>query len=589
MDVGANKLAVGLEAAESILNSSRLDWHSRSARVATLRERLTTERLQLAILGQFKRGKSTFINALLGAPVLPVAVVPLTAVAIFIAWGAKPVARVWLKERSAPEEFCSDNPQSLADFLAGFVAEDRNPKNGLGVDRVELQYPAPLLANGIVLIDTPGVGSSHRHNTETAIRVLPECDAAFFVISADPPITETELAYLQQIKSRVSRIFFVLNKMDYLGPDERQTVVAFVRNVLEEHALLDTSDPIFCVSARDALAAKQSDDKSTMVQSGLAHVEEFLLHDLARKKAGLLEQAVRRKADDILAEAIGEAELRVRALTLPIDQLTSKADAFENALRTIEDQRRVLRDLIAGDKRRLIELVEGRIATLRKEASTQLDALAKAELSNGPADEAEQRTREAISTALNGIFEAARERLRKELGEETTKAFAQHQDRLGELVDSVRRSASEIFDVPLSSRREATSFELGEDPYWVTERINTTLIPDPGRLIDRLVPLRARRARLHGRIARQTNELIVRNAENLRWALLRGIEETVMRAADQFEIRLDEAISGTRGIIDAALARRKSHSTENESELATLGRLIDDLTAVRGSIAADVL
>jgi len=159
------------------------------ARVASLRQRVEHQRFQLAVLGQFKRGKSTFINALLGAPLLPVGVVPLTAVPVFISWCSSPLVRVRFLDCRPDEEFSTPDSNVICNFLFRFVSEEANPKNQLGIDRVELFHPSPLLSPGIVLIDTPGVGSTLRHNTDTALRVLSECDAAMFVISVDPPIT----------------------------------------------------------------------------------------------------------------------------------------------------------------------------------------------------------------------------------------------------------------------------------------------------------------------------------------------------------------------------------------------------------------
>ena len=196
-------------------------------RCTSLRDRLEGDRLQLAVLGQFKRGKSTFINALLGAPVLPIAVVPLTAVPIFISWASEPLVRVRFLDGREPEQFEAAEPDGIREFLFQFVAEEANPKNRFGVARVDLSYPAPILADGTVLIDTPGVGSTFHHNTEAALQVIPECDAVLFIASADPPITQTELDYLRRLKSKTERIFFILNKVDYIGAAERKSVAEF--------------------------------------------------------------------------------------------------------------------------------------------------------------------------------------------------------------------------------------------------------------------------------------------------------------------------------------------------------------------------
>ena len=323
------------------------------ARLRALRGRLERERLQIAVLGQFKRGKSTFINALLGADILPTGVIPLTAVATFIAWGREPRVLVSFAGPRPSEEFDVQTVDEIRSVLFRFVAEEANPENRLGVKRVDLYYPAALLVEGTVIIDTPGVGSTLLHNTEAALQVLPESDAALFVISADPPITEVELEYLRRLKSKTSRVFFILNKADYLWPNERRTMVDFLQKVLAEKYLIDANSRIFCVSARDGLRAKQSGDGPALESSGIAGLEDHLVHALAREKRRWLEDAVRGKAADVLSQAVAELDLRLRALNLPIEELAAKADAFQAALRAIEEQRRVTGYLLAGDHRRL--------------------------------------------------------------------------------------------------------------------------------------------------------------------------------------------------------------------------------------------
>ncbi|MCX5841974.1 MAG: dynamin family protein, partial [Deltaproteobacteria bacterium] len=123
-----------------------------------------------------------------------------------------------------------------------------------GVLQVEITHPAEILRD-VVLIDTPGIGSTYRHNTEATMNFLPQCDAALFLVSADPPITEVEVAFLQEIKSRVTRLFFVLNKVDYLTDSERETALEFYRTILTRDAGINPDTPIFTTSARKGLRA----------------------------------------------------------------------------------------------------------------------------------------------------------------------------------------------------------------------------------------------------------------------------------------------------------------------------------------------
>jgi len=549
-------------------------------RLRTLRRRFEHARLQLAVLGQFKRGKSTFINALLGVDVLPTGVIPLTAVATFIAWRREPLVVVHFKGEKRAEEFDARTPDAIRDVLFRFVAEEANPENRLGVERVELFYPADILADGTVIIDTPGVGSTLRHNTEAAFQVLPESDAAFFVVSADPPITEIELDYLRRLKSKTTRIFFVLNKSDYLQPDDRRSVVEFLQRVLAEKSLIDAHGKIFCVSARDGLVAKRNGNEQALTMSGIAELEDHLVRSLAAEKTRWLEEAVRSKAADVLAQASAELKLRMRALNMPIEELAAKSDEFGQVLVAIEEQRRIVRDLLAGDHRRLREALDFRIEDLRKEIARKLARVIDTSLSDAVPATWEEEARRSLSSALQKEFETAREPLVRTFATDAGAALRVCQDRVNALVDRVRQTAAEIFDVPLGPDTEHEVFELGEDPYWVTESTSATLIPDPSRLIDRILPASLRRTRLCARMIQEADELIVRNGENLRWAILRGLDETFRKATAQFEERLDETIATTRDVIRDALARRKEQSFAVEPELEKLAEATASLASL---------
>jgi 8-oxo-dGTP pyrophosphatase MutT (NUDIX family)/GTP-binding protein EngB required for normal cell division len=572
-----------LDRAIAVLGASVPSESPLLARLHTLRGRFAHNRLQLAVLGQFKRGKSTFINALLGAPLLPIAVVPLTAVPTFIVSAAQPTVRVRFNDDRPVEQFISEDPDSIREFLCRFVTEEGNPENRLGVARVDLFYPAPVLADGTVLIDTPGVGSTYRHNTEAALRVLPECDAVLFVLSADPPITEVELEYLDRLKSRTARIIFVINKADQLGPEERETIVQFLRKVLSEHGLLQLGAELFSVSARNGLSAKQNGDHKGLETSGVAAVEAHLVHRLAAEKSQLLAAAIRSKAAEVLSQAEAEARLRLHALRMPLEELASKSGAFEASLESIAGQRRITRDLLNGDQRRLREDLESRVERLREEASSKLGGLIDEKVAL-PAgwDESAQR---AISEAIEETFDAARQESTASYSSKTNAVLDAHQRRIDQLIDSVQRTAADIFDVPFAAPLEHESFALGEDPYWVTESIRASLIPDPGRLIDQVLPSRVRMRRLRARIIGQMRELVVRNAENLRWAILRGIDETFRSANLKFEEQLDGAIRGTSGVIKQAIARRRDRSSEIQPEVSRLDRAIGSLAAVREGLA----
>jgi GTP-binding protein EngB required for normal cell division len=540
-------------------------------RITGLRDRLRDNHLQLAVLGQFKRGKSTFINALLDATVLPVGVIPVTAVPVFIGWAQSPRARVHFKDARPSEELSTHTAEGIRNFLFGFVAEEANPENRLGVSRVELFYPAALLAGGTLLIDTPGVGSTFRHNTEAALAVLPECDAVLFVVSADPPLTETELDYLRLVKTKTARIFYILNKMDYLTGPEQAQAADFLHQVLETNNLWTPASEIFVVSARNALLATERGEFDAIESAGITKVRSYLIDQLAAEKSRLLQTSMQVKVLGVLAESVSDISLRIQTLKLPLDDLMEKTKLFEASLRAIEERQRVIRDVLAGEQRAIREDIERATALLREQAFSYLARLFADELHD-------VTTRKAISIAIEQLFDAGRTKLVDEFTRRTNSALANHATQVDADVNAVRQATAQLFQVPFSEFREMPAFTLRHEPYWVTTETRTSLVPDVGRWLDHLLPHRIRLRRTRARMLGKINDLIIRNAENLRWALLCGTNETFRDAAANVQMRLDDAVAATRTVIHEALARRSEASLAIDADL---GRLTHASTLLR--------
>jgi GTPase Era involved in 16S rRNA processing len=548
---------------------------SLAGQLRSLRERLEEERLQLSVLGQFKRGKSTFINALLGADLLPTSVIPLTAVATFISWRPQPLVVIRFQSQAPNQQIPVGTPGEVRNTLFRFVAEEANPENRLGVERVDLLYPADILREGSVIIDTPGIGSTLQHNTEAALRVLPECDAAIFVLSADPPITDAEIQYLRRLKSKVSRVLFVVNKIDYLRSEETRSAEKFLTSVLVKYDLMKPEERLFCVSARNGLNAKQKGNAAALEASGIAALEKHLVGTLAREKNRLLEDAIRRKTCDICMQASAELDLRERTLKMPIDELIAKSEIFREALGAIEEQRPVTADLLASDHRRLREALDVEIDRLKRDIVSKITEILDVSLvSTGPSEET---LTSLLSGALQKEFGRAQEAYVKRVTAEAGAVLERRQECIEELVDKVHRAAADIFDIALSRDVENRTFVVTQDPYWVTENHNVSLIPDLSRATDLLLPNPLRQARKRKRIVKSIDELVVRNAENLRWSIIRGLDDLFRKSAAQFEERLEEAFRATRNIITDALSRREDQFFDVQPEL-------DRVAAARASL-----
>lgn len=239
--------------------------------------RLAEDRFNLAILGQFSRGKSSLMNALLGSDKLPTGVLPLTSVITTVTYGES--EKVLLQRDGWPF------PQEIRlNELPEYVTQQGNPGNEKRVTLAQIQLPNELLRLGVHFIDTPGVASAIAANTRTTRKFLPEADAAILVTSFESPMTETELTFLQEIREHVRQVFVVVNKLDSISPADRDPVLESVRETLGA-VFPDSGPDIFAVSARDALHAKQDRSSEALEASGLPRLETALTDFLRRDKA----------------------------------------------------------------------------------------------------------------------------------------------------------------------------------------------------------------------------------------------------------------------------------------------------------------
>jgi len=270
----------------------------RGEQARALLARLAEDRFNLAVVGQFKRGKSSLMNAVIGRDLLPTGLLPLTSAITTLCYG--PEERVVLRRKGWAIE------QHIAlDELADYITERGNPGNEKQLIEARVELPAPFLRRGLHFIDTPGVGSARQENTATTYDFLPEADAVIFVTSVEGPLTETEQGFLRDIRAHVRKLFIIVNKIDLLSLAEREDVLAYIRAGI--NTTLGTSDlRLYPVSARQALEAKLAGDGDRLQQSGLVDMEEALTTFLAREQGRTFLVAVLDRALSLLAESHGE-------------------------------------------------------------------------------------------------------------------------------------------------------------------------------------------------------------------------------------------------------------------------------------------
>ena len=180
--------------------------------------------IDVAVFGRFKAGKSSFLNSLTGRTVLPIGVVPLTAVITRLRYGPAERAEV---------RFVDGTGKAVsAEEIRSYVCEDANPGNVKEVAAVEVELPALKALAPLEFVDTPGLGSAFVHNTEVALQWLPNVGAALVAVSCDAPLSERDLGLLEELRRHTPKIVLLLTKADLLSPAQRAEVLAFVERQL---------------------------------------------------------------------------------------------------------------------------------------------------------------------------------------------------------------------------------------------------------------------------------------------------------------------------------------------------------------------
>lgn len=312
---------------------------------AELMVKLAEDRFTLAVVGQFKRGKSSLMNAIIGRDLLPTGVLPLTSAITVLKYGPTEHLIVHREDSIFPY----DLPVTA---LSDYVTEKGNPGNEKKVKAVYVELPVPFLRCGIEFVDTPGVGSAITANTKTTYDFLPKCDAVLFVTSVDTPMTSLELDFLKEIREYVNKIFFIVNKTDLLKEDELEDVLKFVIETIRSQ--VGNSDlKVFPVSARLGGLARTSGNPILYEQSGIKTLEQALASFLSEEKSTVFLAALIHKALKILEEessAFRDSNLlarikdvqREKSVTVKRDPYAAAAAAFKAQAKLKELYDRVL-------------------------------------------------------------------------------------------------------------------------------------------------------------------------------------------------------------------------------------------------------
>ncbi len=543
--------------------------------IQTLRQRLESNVFNLVVMGEFKRGKSSVINALIGDDVLPVGVVPLTAIATILEYGEEPAIRILFQ----------DGTETQADVRAlwDFATEKGNPNNEKGVSEVHVSWPSPWLRSGVRLIDTPGIGSVHQHNSAVTYGLLPRADAVLLVLSVDQPIGQVEYDFLKQVQDYAGRIFFLLNKTDLLTAADLTESQAFTSQVIEE--AMSCPATLFPFSARLALAGRKNDSAEQLAQSGFTAFTEALKLFLAQDKGNALVASLARGLLRLLSQTTFSTELTLSSLAIPVDELRHKVEAFENKHDEMAQEEHDFSILLKAEVKHLadhdvMEDVENFKVSLTREIETQVirhfDSVRH--LPSGKLDESlRQYAIEEVRTSWDRFRRDEDEKLQATFNRICTRFSG----KINATVDELYRFSSDLFAIPFDAVAADSNWGIQSRFYykfWEASgsiRLMTTsfLHALPKLLGDRLI---LREARKYAR------ELVDTQAGRVRYDFAQRLDESMRIFEKSMRKQLAVALAHIGGAVKKGLELAAASSAEANDEekrlntrLASLATLVE--------------
>jgi GTP-binding protein EngB required for normal cell division len=527
-----------------------------AAEASAVARRVAEGRFYVACVGQFKRGKSSLLNALAGSAVLPVGVLPVTSVATVLRWGERLAARV----RFPGGSWRDLRPEDLADY----VAEENNSENTIGVSAVEVFLPSPLLASGMCLVDTPGIGSVFAGNTMTTREFVPHVDAAIVVLGADPPISGEELALVEEVSRHVENLFFVLNKADRLPADESNEAARFTERVLKKR-LGARASSLLMVSATERLLSGPTRDWEEL---------ESALDRLARESgASLVRAAEERAITRTLERLLAGIDERRDALVRPVAESEKRIGSLSASVVAAERSMADLGYLLMAEVDRLTKrfgedretFLSSALEPAERELAAEIDAAAadasrrplRARARDAAAGIARRRLDAWLASAqpaAEALYRGAAERFLA-LGNEFLRRFVEHAELGPETFpaelgpEAGFRAKSRLIYTELLAVAEPFSLSWLADPFRSRATLRRAVERDTAPYLERLLSTNS---------ARIQNDLIERVRESRRCL------EAEIRS------RLSEAVRSAASALERAKVRR---AEGDASVAAELGRL----------------
>ena len=466
------------------------------------------------------------------------------------------------------------------------MTERGNPANRRGIASVTVYVDAPVLADGVELVDTPGTGSVFAWDTAAAHDALETMDAAVFVLTADPPVSAGERDLLRRVAELSVRTFVVLNKADYLDEAGLAEAVGFTQQVLDgvpgPADWAGASRAVYPMSARAALTPAGDPGFAAFAADFAAYLKTSRLSDLRLSAAG--------QARRIAISLQDEVTLTRRAAQMRTGDAASRVEEFGVQLAEVAIHSRDAVAVVNAEPGRLLsalnDAADQKVRRLRDEAERQLDELLGGELRAASPADIERRGHEQLAALVLDWVSTWRDERREQIEQGLARVDARLAGDLRAELDMLRGSAAELLDLDLSvpepggrlAEDRAFFFSTGEDAgqtELLAGAIRRSLPGGIGRRRAREYLRRTAADLVGSQVGRARADLQYRLTEATR-TLVHVVEQRYAAGTDRMSAALRTA-ADLRQESDAEARRKEADLAEREGALRRVLGLLDQV------------
>ena len=338
-------------AVKSDLNQSILDL------TGDVLKRTESKCFSIAVVGEFKRGKSTFINALLGREILPADIRPCSATLNRVTYGLRPHVSIYYKAQDGGERRVEEIAvDQLENYVTKLTPEAEN--NAAQIEEAVIHYPTEYCRHNVDIIDTPGLNDD-QNMTAVTMSVIPKVDAAILVIMPEAPFSGFEGDFLTKhlLLQDLGRVMFVVTAIDRIRkPKDRERIVEVIRERIAKHVearLKEQFTPgsedfqryrqqigtptVFPLSAYLALEAQKDNDDKLLEESQFPSFTSALEHFLTHTRGAIELQVLANRIVATGDEIVKKINIEMGALTMGQQEFQAR---YEESLGQLDALRR---------------------------------------------------------------------------------------------------------------------------------------------------------------------------------------------------------------------------------------------------------